>query len=162
MAEQVSIRDLHDVDIFAGLSDSSLEQIARLCSERVYQAGEYCAIQGETIDRLLIVNKGKVAVELQVVVPPRTHTVTIATLTDGRACAWSALVSPHVLTASVRCIERTQMVSISATDLQCIFEENPSTGYAVMRNLAEIVSSRLRDSRTQLVRLVSEVIKQGR
>ena len=161
MAGQVSIKDLKDADIFAGLSDSSLEEIARLCSQSVCQAGEYCAVQGETTDRLLIVNEGKVAIEMKVVAPSHTHTVTIATLPAGRVCAWSALVPPHLLTASVKCIESTQMISISATDLQRILEDSPLTGYAVIKNLAGIISSRLRESYTQLVSLICEVIKQG-
>ncbi len=160
--EQLSARGLRGTDIFAGLSDSSLEQIAKFCKQRLCQAGEYSAVEGEMIDQLLIVNGGKVAIEMRVNVPPHTHTVTVTTLTKGSVGAWSALVPPHVLTASVKCIERTPMISIAASDLQRIFEEEPSIERIVMRNLAGVISSRLRQSRTQLVRLIAEVIKQGK
>ncbi len=160
--ERVSNKCLRDTDIFAGLSDYHLEQIAKFCEERVYQTGEHCATQGETIDQLLIVNGGKVAIDMRIEVARRMHTLTIATLTKGRVCAWSALVPPHVLTASIRCIERTPIISIMAPDLQRIFEEEPIIECMVMKNLAGVISLRLRDSRTQLVRLVAELIKQGR
>lgn len=160
--EQLLASDLRGTDIFAGLPDASLGLIAESCQQRVCQAGEYSAIQGEAIDRLLIVNGGRVAVEMRVSVPPHTHTVKVTTLSKGNVCAWSALVPPHVLTASIKSTETTPMLSIAASDLQRVFAEEPSIELIVMRNLAGVISSRLRDSHTQLVRLIAEVIKQGK
>jgi len=162
ITERVSSKDLRGTDIFAGLSDDTLEQIASTCKQQLYEAGEYCAVQGELTDQLFIVNGGKVAIEMRIHVAPHTHTVTIATLTKGSVCAWSGLVPPHTLTASVKCVERTPMLSFAASELQRIFEKEPSIERTVMKNLAGVISSRLRDSRTQLVRLIAEVIKEGR
>ena len=158
---QVTIKDLQGVDIFTGLSDNQLEPIVKVCSQRTYQAGERCAIQGEIIDELRIVNKGKVTIEMGIEVTPYTQILDIARLTSGNVFAWSALVEPRILTASVRCIKKAQIVCIKATDLQWIFKERPSIELVVMKNLATIISSRLRDSRTQLSLLVGEMIKQG-
>lgn len=160
--EQTLIRDLRDTDVFAGLSNHDLEQIAKICSLRTYQAGERCAVQGETTDELGIVNEGKVAIETRIEVAPYTHTLTIATLTRGNVFAWSALVEPHILTASARCIGKSQIICVKATDLQRIFKESPSVERVVMKNLATVISSSLRDSWAQLRRLVAEMIKQGR
>ncbi len=160
--EQISIKDLQGVDIFAGLSDNDLEQIRKVCIQRTYQAGELCAVQGETTDELRIVNGGKVAIEVRIEVIPYTQTLSVVTLTRGNVFAWSALVEPHVLTASARCIERTQIICIKASDLQHIFKQWSLIERVVMKNLATVISSRLRDSRTQLVRLIAEMIKQGK
>ncbi len=160
--EYALAKELHGIDIFDGLSDDSLQQIARYCSQEIYDAGECCAVEGETIDRILILNGGKVTINMKVLVARHTHTVTIATLTKGNVCAWSALVPPHVLTASIKCTEITPMTSIRAADLQRILEERPMVGYIVMKNLARVMSSRLRESHTQLVRLIAELIKQGK
>ena len=118
ITEQVSSKDLRGADIFAGLSDDNLEQIAKSCKQHLYEAGEYCAVQGEMTDHLFIANGGKVAIEMRIHVAPHTHTVTIATLTKGSLCAWSALVPPHTLTASVKCVERTPILSIAASDMK--------------------------------------------
>ncbi len=104
--EQISIKDLQGVDIFAGLSDHDLEQIAKACSQRTYQPGEHCVIEKETMDELRIVNEGKVAIETRVQYVPYTQMLGIGTLTRGNVLAWSALVGPHVITASARCAER--------------------------------------------------------
>jgi CRP-like cAMP-binding protein len=160
-AQYVLTTDLRRADIFAGLPDDSLEQIASLCSQHTYKANEYCATQGKTIDNLMIVNSGKVAIEMLIDVPRYSHTVTIATLTQGNICAWSALVPPHILTASLKCLEDTQMIFIKGSDLQRVFEKSPSIGCTVMRNLAGVISSRLRDSHTQLTRVCGEIIKEA-
>ncbi len=160
--EQILIRDLRETDIFAGLSNNDLEQIAESCDLRTYQAGERCVVQGKTADELGIVNEGKFEIEIRLEVAPYTQTLNIATLTKGNAFAWSALVEPHVLTASVRCIGKGRAFHIKASDLQRIFKERPSIEHIVMKNLAAIMSSRLRDSWGQLTRLVAEMVKQGR
>ena len=99
---------------------------------------------------------------MRIEVTPYTQTISIATLTRGNVFAWSALVEPHVITASVRSTERAQIICIKASDLRRIFKERPSIERVVMKNLATVISSRLRDSMAQLVRLVAEMIKQGK
>lgn len=159
---QLLVRDLKETDVFAGLSNHDLEQIAKVCNMRTYQSGECCAVQGKVADELGIVNEGKFAVEIRLEVAPYTQTLNVATLTKGNMFAWSALMEPHVLSASVRCIGQARAYRIKASDLQRIFSERPSIERIVMKNLAKIVSSRLRDSWGQLTRLVAEMIKQGR
>ncbi len=159
---QTSIEDLRAVDIFAGLSAHDLEQMAKACIQRTYQPGERCAVQGETADELCIVNGGKVAIELRIEVAPYTQRLSTATLRRGNVFAWCALLEPHVLTCSARCIEKAQIICIKASDLQPIFKERPSLERVVMKNLVTIINSRLTDIETQLVCLVAEMIKQGR
>ncbi len=160
--EQVSIKDLRGVDIFTGLSEHALEEIARNCSQRTYKTGERCAVQGELADELGIVNDGKVAIEMRIEVAPYTQTVSLYTLTRGNMFGWSALVEPHTFTASARCIGEVRAIYIKATNLQRLFKEMPSVEHVMMKNLATIMSLRLRDSYTQLTHLVAEMIKQGR
>lgn len=161
ITQVVSVGDIRGVDIFAGLPDDSLKEIVPACTQRTYKAGEYCAVQGKTIDHLLIVNGGKVAVEMRIDVLRHTYTVTIATLTKGNVCAWSALVPPHILTASLKCLDDSQMITITESALQRVFKESSSIEAVVMGNLAAVISSRLRDSHNHLTRLIAEVAKES-
>ncbi len=161
-ARMAMIENLRRADIFAGLSDVDLERVSEICSRVAFRPGDYGAVQGETTDRLLIVSHGKVGITMRIEVAPYTQTVTIATLTGGQVCAWSALVPPHVLSASVKCTEDTEMISLKASDLLSVFKERPSIEATVMRNLAGIVSSRLRESHFQLTRIIAEMIKRGK
>ncbi|MDP2916521.1 MAG: cyclic nucleotide-binding domain-containing protein [Dehalococcoidia bacterium] len=159
---QKVLQDLRGVDIFAGLPDDELRQIASVCTQRSYLPGEFCAAEGETTDELRIVSAGKVAIEMRIEIAPYTQTLNIATLGKGKVCAWSALVEPHVLTASIRCLDKAQIIGIRASALERIFERKPDIEAVVMRNLSRIVSSRLRESRAQLLRLIAEMVKQGK
>jgi CRP-like cAMP-binding protein len=160
--EQIAISDLRYADLFVGLSDDDLEQIATSCTWRIFRAGEYCALQGTTTGEIGIISSGKVAIETRIEVPPYAQTLQICILTKGNMVGWSALVPPNILTASVRCMEKSEIIYIKAADLRYIFKESPSIELIVMKNLAAVLSSRLRDSWSQLTGLVSEMVKQGR
>ncbi|MDD5289277.1 MAG: hypothetical protein PHY28_09245, partial [Dehalococcoidales bacterium] len=104
---------------------------------------------------------GRVAIEMRIDVAPYNQKSTVATLTKGQVCAWSALVEPNVLTSSIKCIEPSEIIAIKASDLQRLFKENPKIELVLMRNLTKVIASRLKDSHRQFVNLVAEMIKQG-
>lgn len=160
--DQVSIDELRGVDVFTGLADHELEQIARVCRRRTYQAGERCVVQGENAEEMGVITDGKATIEMRLEVVPYTQMLSMATLTRGNMFGWSALVEPHVFFASLRSTGNTQAILMKASDLQAVFRERPSVERIVMRNIATIMSTRLRDSWSQLTRLVAEMVKQGR
>jgi CRP-like cAMP-binding protein len=132
-----------------------------LCFYKYYASEEYVGHVNEPIDEVLIVNSGRVASEMRIQVPPYNRKLTVATLTKGQVCAWSAIVEPYVLTASVKCVEPSEIIAMKASDLQRLFKENPRIELVIMRNLTKIIASRLRDSHRQFMNLVAEMIKQG-
>ena len=98
--------DLANVDILTGLHTDEVEELCKLCLFKSCSSGEYLGHVNEPTDELLIVQSGKVAIEMRIQVPPYNQKVTISTLTKGQVCAWSALVEPYVLTSSIKCISR--------------------------------------------------------
>jgi CRP/FNR family transcriptional regulator, cyclic AMP receptor protein len=160
-AQEMVFSDLQGVEIFAGLTDDVLGMIAKLCTLRSYSADEYVAVEGKTTDYFFIVHNGKVAIESKIEIPGYTHILTLDTLTRGRVCAWSAFVPKSVLTASIKCLENTQMIALKFSDLQNLFVGRPQIEAVVMRNLVGVISSRFRDNQTQLTRLCREVLKES-
>ena len=159
---QVTTGDLRDVDIFIGLSDDDLEQIANICRRRSHQAGEHCTNQGITSDELQIVDDGKVAIEMSIEVAPFKQTLRIATLTKGNILDFSVFLEPHTPTSSATCLEKVDTICIKSIDLENIFKARPSMEHKVMKNLVVIMGSRFRTSRIQLARFVAETVKQER
>jgi CRP/FNR family cyclic AMP-dependent transcriptional regulator len=155
---QVSINDLRDVDIFAGFTDDELEQVAKLCHYCNYRVGEHCSIQGMISDELKILIDGKVDIEMRVEVPPSAQTLRIATLTRG-ILDFSAFLEPHTPTTSAICIENAETICIKVKYLDTIFQERPSIEHKMMKNIVKIMGFRYRASRTQLARLVAEMVK---
>ena len=157
---QISIDELRDIELFAGLSDDEFERIAKISSRRSYLVGEHCTIQGITSDELQILNEGKVAIEMRVEVAPSTQILRIATLTRGNILDFSAFLEPHAPTTSAVCIEKAETICIKARNLECVFKESPSSEHKILKNLVKIMGSRYRASRIQLARLVAEMAKQ--
>jgi signal-transduction protein with cAMP-binding, CBS, and nucleotidyltransferase domain len=158
---EITFNDLQGVEIFASLPDDVLGMIAELCTLRNYKADEYAAIEGQKTDCLFIVHSGKVAIETKIEIPSYTHILTLDTLTRGRVCAWSAFTPTQVLTASIKCLEDTWLIALKYSDLQKLFTGNPQIEAVIMRNLTGVISSRFRDSQTQLTRLCREVLKES-
>ena len=157
MSEQISARSLKKVSLFTGLTESELAEIAKLCQEKSYQAGECCLTIGEKTEAVHFVQKGRVGVETQIPdAPTGRKDVILAALGPGEVFSWSALMG-KIPTASVRAIESAKVISIDADTLIALCESNSRIGYVVMKNLASIISSRLKRHRLALLSAVSGI-----
>jgi signal transduction histidine kinase len=157
MEPGVSIEELREIDLFKGLSDEGLLDIVESCSTHYYQPGESCVVEGNSIDSVCFVKKGKVVVEIQIPQPfGENDRVVVSTLENGEIFAWSALVT-GTLTASVRAIEPTEVLRVNATAFRILSEKTPRAGYIIMKNLTFVISSRLTNGIDELGRLNKEL-----
>jgi len=161
-SEHIAARDLAGIDIFIDLPQQDLEPLSRACTVREYQPGEHCAVQDDPTDELQIVSRGKVAIEMRIEVEPYSQTLNLAALAEGAVFNWSCLVGWDKHDVSARCVGKTRIICIKATDLLHILSERPSIERIVMKNLVRVLNLRLKDSRAQLTRLVVEMINQER
>jgi len=144
----VSIQDLKGFELFNGLEDAKLEEIAKLCRERVCEPESIYFTEGSKAEDLYLLREGEVEIVFRS--PRRCSKATVTRIGPGRVFGWSALVEPGVLTASARCTKRAQVISIRGADLIDIFEKDSHTGYVVMKNLSAVIASRLTRTRQRL------------
>jgi len=100
--------------LFHGLTQEELEAVAMICREEVYEAGAILYEEGERIDRVYIVERGKVALEIKVQLGPwgpRRQRV-VQLLTSGQVFGWSAIVAPHVMKLGATCVEPSGLVTV--------------------------------------------------
>ena len=147
-----NLQILSKFPIFEGLTDDELERIAALCREEVYEAGATIFEEGDAADYLYLVEEGEVSLgmelELRPYASPKQTTIEVAT--KGEAFGWSALVKPHIRTLSAKCLERAKVIAIKGSDLLDLFDSEPHIGHRVMGRVAQIVASRLKDTRQTL------------
>jgi signal transduction histidine kinase/CRP-like cAMP-binding protein len=138
--------------ILEGLTDDELDRIADLCRVEVYEAGATIHEEGSAAEYLYIVQEGKVVLEMELELQPYAspRQTTIEVVTEGEAFGWSALVEPYTRTLSAKCMERTKLIVLKGSDLLDLFESEPHIGYEVMAGIANLVASRLRDTREKL------------
>jgi len=148
----VALQDLKKFDIFNGLDDTELDEIARLCREHVCEPYSICFTEGSKAEDVYLLREGKVEIELELRRPWRRTKSTVVTIGPGRVFGWSALVEPGIFTASARSTERAQVITIRGADLIDLFEKNNHIGYVVMKNLSAVIGSRLTRTRQRLLR----------
>jgi len=147
-----AIQILSKFPIFEGLTDDELERIAALCREEVYEAGATIHEEGSAAEYLYIVQDGKVVLEMELELQPYAspRRTTIEVVAKGEAFGWSALVEPYTRTLSAKCMERTRLIILKGSELLDLFDSEPHIGYRITRGVAEMVASRLRDTRQKL------------
>lgn len=149
----VPIRLLQKFELFEGLNEEELEEIAAICREETYEAGMVIFRQGDAAGDLFFVVDGQVALEMGVELWPGAplRQVTVETVSRGEAFGWSALVGPHILTLSARCLSPTKLIAIPGEGLRRLLERNPQVGYRVIDQTAQLTASRLRETRDKLI-----------
>jgi CRP-like cAMP-binding protein len=73
--------------------------------------------------------------------------LTIEEVTPGQVFGWSSLVKQGQFTASVTALEPVKVIAFRAEELNALFEGSPHTGFVVMKQLAEVIASRLHRTR---------------
>lgn len=146
---------LRKASVFSGLTDEELGRVAELGEWEAFEAGAQLFREGSSATKLYIVDKGKVAIQMELGLElGQGKTVTVSTLYDGDVVAWSALVPPHELTASARCCYDTRFIAFPAQALCQLCEADPALGLNLLRRVAQVATERLRDTHLQLVEAI--------
>lgn len=139
----VSVEMLKDFQLFEGLDEGELVEIAKLCHQRSYEEGSVIFTAGGSATDIYLLKNGEVKIQIELVIYDLEARASVYTARKGEVFAWSALVPPHKLTASARCQQKTEVITINGKDLMNILKKNNHIGYMVMQNLSRVISSRL-------------------
>ena len=132
---------LKKVDIFKGLDDAQLEQIASGCHEKEYQVGDRLFAEGEKADRAWIVMEGQVDLRFDLPGRPTTEENTIFSIKEGNTLGWSSFVPPYQYKLAAYCASRScKIVQINKEHLLDLFEKDNRMGYQVISNLTGVAS----------------------
>jgi CRP/FNR family cyclic AMP-dependent transcriptional regulator len=147
--KMVSVQMLRDSDLFGELSDEKVEQIARLCREEVYPGRATILQEDEEAQTLYILQDGLVTIRIRSTAHEGGLMVDAAN-ERGKTFGWSALMEPRRYTASAVCLGEVKVLAIEGAELMKLLEEDLQLGFMVMKKVAGIISSRLRNTRSQL------------
>jgi rubredoxin len=140
--DQLSFWAMSQVEILRGLTKEQRAQVRSLGRIEQFDNGVTIFTEGEGAKKIYLVEEGRVAVESQVV---RGMRLPISILYPGQAFGWSALVSPHLYTATVTTLYKTRVIAIDHESLDALMKSDLSLGLRIMENVASIVASRLRN-----------------
>lgn len=137
----ISIDDLKRFKIFQGLNDRELELIVKIAKEETFEANIRLFEEKANATELYLVLDGKVDIK---VMGTDDERITIAEVKPGEILGWSAIVEPFVRTAGAWIEDKTKLITLRADSLKDLFEKNNHIGYRVMKDIAALISGRLK------------------
>jgi CRP-like cAMP-binding protein len=144
----VSVDELCPCELLSGLNEDELAKIAAITHKATYSPGDLICVEREQADRLFTLCQGRVQLHIQLrspLEPPGG--ITIEEVEPGRIFGWSSLVKQRRFTASARALDPVTVMYINAEDLNALFDQNTHIGFVVMKQLAEVIASRLQRTR---------------
>ena len=149
----ISTETLSQFNLFKGLPESLLKEIAAISSETSVKKDQFVFREGEKADKLHFLLRGSVALRVKLTSRPESVTVSFVS-TPYQSFGWSGVVEPHHYTSSAECDEDSELLIIPADPFMKIMEEHPEHGFKVMKRIAEIIADRLRNSRQALLKTI--------
>lgn len=158
-ALSITAERLSQAEIFRDLSMGDLVAIAEYCREESYRDGETVLTEDEPAETLLVVERGKLALEKKIQIGRHStpRNATIGYINPGKIAGFSALTAPHYYSTSVVCVEPTRVIKIDGPDLRAYLKAHPDAGLVVMSNIAALVGDRYRTATNTLTYFLSIV-----
>jgi CRP/FNR family cyclic AMP-dependent transcriptional regulator len=133
---------------FEGVDERLVRELER-CSRNVhYRLGEYLFHEGENADRLLVIRRGRVALDVHV---PGRGEVVVSTVDAGEVVGWSWFVPPYTWFFDARAVTEVSAVSVDATCLRDRCDADPVLGYTLMQRIAQVMYRRLQAARLRML-----------
>ena len=132
---------LRTVELFDGLAEGDLEEVAAICAQRTFVDGDVLAQQGEAGSELFIISEGLV----EVTVRERSNPRVLVNLGMGQLIGEMSLVEHGPRSATVCAVHTPTVVQVIQHEaFQDLCQRNTRIGYVVMQNLAADLSFKLR------------------
>ena len=142
---------LSQTSLFEGLSEEQLKAVADISEDTTCQQGEMLFWEGDPAELLYILVEGEIDVFVQLSSRPERVTVSVINQ-PYQTIGWSGLVAPNVYTASALCEVDCRLVAIDGAALIEVLKGDPAMGFIIMGRIAEMMSSRMRNTRFALLK----------
>jgi CRP-like cAMP-binding protein len=134
--------------LFKGLSASQLLRLSEIAKEIQIQKNQFFMKEGSQAEELFVIKEGAVELLTQV---GDGFELPIAILRNPGDCAGtSSLVAPYLCSLSSRCAEDSKMLVIKKPALKNLILEDHEMGCIIMKNLAQHLLGRLKETRQEL------------
>ncbi|MBI2958338.1 MAG: cyclic nucleotide-binding domain-containing protein [Chloroflexi bacterium] len=151
-------KSLRASELFQDITDAELATIVPLCREETFEGGSVIFHEGDTPDKMYIVEQGQIALDMALSFGQHVRRrATIEIVRRGQPLGWSAVAGSETFTATARCLERTVVLGIAGAELRTLFAANPSMGYRVQGRTISLVRSRLAHARDTLANILTVV-----
>ena len=138
-------------ELLEPLSEAQIEALAEHSRLVPVSEGEALFDQNTVAHSLFVVASGRLAIRLAT---PAGRIIEVVEVGQYCASGWSSIVAPHVYVAEASALEDSTVIAISSDEVEDILLREPAAGYAVMKRVAGIISTRLRDIKEELIEVL--------
>jgi CRP/FNR family cyclic AMP-dependent transcriptional regulator len=150
---KINIDFLEKVQIFQGLNQGQLAEIAKLCQAAQFKSETKLFEQGEDAAYLWIVEAGRVDLKFDPPGGAASGPNTISSIAKAGAFGWSSFAPPNKYRLSGYCSDkRCKLIKVDREGLRQLFEKDPDIGYLVMSNVAAVVGTRFNEFQEEAAR----------
>ncbi len=128
-------------DIFQGLSDGELSQLAQICKMVSYPEGKTICCEGEMGEEIFVLAEGKASVEAN---RNRKKRIQIGSIGQGEIFGEMSIIEDLPRTATLIADVDSKLVVIDRVELENLMNRNNHLGKVVMQNMAKGLSRKLR------------------
>ncbi len=146
------ITELRSVAPFNHLETLHLHKLVSVSTEVEFEEGELLYRTGEVGQAIYVIQKGEVAVEMEMA---DYGWVTLFTLGPGQILGWSSLFPTRRKQARARVVRPMKAILIDAYKLQNLFRGDHELERAIMDCMTEVVVDRVRGARLELAKLIA-------
>lgn len=149
----VSNEELSKVEFFSELSDDQLKRISTVCEYAAFDKRAMLFREGDRATKFYILQEGKVVIQIQLSSRPTTVSVSVINK-PYESLGWSCIVPPYFYTASAVCEENSRFIAVEGQKFVELLQADPEVGVVVFLSIAQVISARLRNSRTVLLKSI--------
>ena len=139
---------LSGCELFKGLEQSEIQNIAKLCRVNTFDKGTPVYQQGDFGENIYIIAKGQVILERTVDMGSREGRVIIATLGRGRVFGcWSTLLDePHIMMLRTFCQTSATILVLNGAELRESMISDTRLGFSIMEKLCLLLRERIQSA----------------
>lgn len=137
------VKALGRAELFQGVEETTLEEIAAVSRIREYEEGDVLYRLGDDAEDVYVLVSGRVRFSLGV----GNRGQTSGSIMSGRMVfGWAALVDDQPRrVATAECLEDSVVLAINGNGLKAALEKHPPSGFLVMRRLAAMIARNFMD-----------------
>ena len=144
--------------VFEGLTDEQLDRVAALGEVETFPEDAVIVEEDKAGKSCYFVIQGRVDIEIRSPFGGSDKVQKIATIKRGEMFGELSLVDGFLRSASARAVEAIEVLAFENTRLEQLMEDDPRIGYQIMRNVANVLSSRIRTTNMKLRNTLSDIL----
>ncbi len=138
---------LRTINLFRGVADHGLAQIAAIASEETHKLGSVIFREGELGDKLYLILDGKVRISRTV---PGMGEEALAVLGAGEGFGEMSLIDDFPRSADARVHERCRLLVLTKEALDDLLFLDKDLAYEILWNFVKTLSARLRETNDKM------------